>query len=142
MNDKTVQGSWGRKPLKRLCAACRQYTALKRGVNESGVYESSDGFPKPAADGLAPSPPFSRPCGLRYSQILFATSQVAQIPLCGNALPRKAGSTNLTSGMPSSEFGVGYPEHLFDMFGQLWTATAEVQDRKRGNFTRFTRFAV
>ena len=28
----------------------------------------------------APSLPFSRPCGLRYSQFLFATSQVAQIP--------------------------------------------------------------
>src|SRR5215469_7337333 len=53
--------------------------------------QKEDGFPKPAADGLAPSLPFSRPYGLRYSQILFATSQVAQIPLYGNALLRKAG---------------------------------------------------
>src|SRR3974390_982605 len=39
MNVKSVQGSRGReteaKPLKRLCAARRPYTALKRGDNES-----------------------------------------------------------------------------------------------------------
>src|SRR5579871_5837638 len=58
----------------------------------------AEGFPKPDADGLAPSLPFSRPCGLRYSQILFATSQVAQIPLWRDALSRKACGLGATVG--------------------------------------------
>jgi hypothetical protein len=46
MNGKTVQRSWQgwaiAKPLKRLRAARRVYTALKRGVNERVVYVSYD----------------------------------------------------------------------------------------------------
>jgi hypothetical protein len=50
------------------------------------VYESNDGFPKPAADGF---------------------------PLCGNALPRKAGNDNLSFGFLdgiSEVHKIGFPK--------------------------------
>ena len=54
MNGKTVHGSWGRgtsaKPLKRLGAARRRYTALKRGVNERSAGSHMFTFVRICAD--------------------------------------------------------------------------------------------
>src|SRR5215469_9830421 len=65
------------------------------------VYDGCNGLPKPDADGLAPSFPFSRPCGLRYSQILFASGLLRSRSVGRNGLRCRKSFSRLPKSLKS-----------------------------------------